>query len=99
MFKLEVRTRKAQCWQSRWRGVGHNGDGHPTHYIPLTQDEMMQAAALGHVQVPESAIPSVVRRRQEKLDQMAAEAGYTFDQLPEITRDLFAIEAMREVPA
>lgn len=99
MFKLEVRYRKAQCWQSRWRGIGHDGTGHPTHYVPLTMDEMMEAAATGHVQIPESAVPEIARHRQEYMDLMAADMGFSFETLPADTQEIIIRAALEEVLA
>lgn len=79
MFRADVKERKATCWQSQWRGVGNDGTGRPTHYVPLTQDEMMHAAATGHVAIPESQMPAAVIAQRDRMAEIAADMGVTLD--------------------
>lgn len=97
MFKAEVREMKSNCWQSRWRGVGNDGTGRPTHYIPLTQDEMLRAAATGHVDIPESVIPEVVLAQTARMDELAKEMG--FGEIPPNLRNQLAKLALEELAA
>lgn len=97
MFSTEVRDLKSECWESRWRGVGNDGDGRPTHYVPLTTEEMVMVAATGHVSVPDHAIPEQVRTQRELMVRIAGEMGVNVD-APNM-RDRIARFALEEMTA
>ena len=75
MFAAEVRKMKSECWGSRWRGVGNDGTGRPTHFVALTREEMARAAAFGHIDIPESAVPDVVLAQRDRMLTIASEMG------------------------
>lgn len=67
MLSVEAKELKHQCWQSPWRGIGRDGDGHPLRYLLLTPEEMLVVAQLGVIRIPDSHIPEPVRRQRDRL--------------------------------
>lgn len=72
MKRADIGERKSQCWVSQWRPAGRDAYGRPTHYLWLTQEEMMQAATTGHVDIPESHIPDAVLAQRDLDREMEA---------------------------
>lgn len=67
MAKPEITHIKSDCWQSPWRGVGVAANGRPLRYLLLNMEEMLIAAKTGVIRVPDSQIPTVVRRQRDRL--------------------------------
>lgn len=99
MFRLDARRMKSQCWASRWRGVGNDGTGRPTHYVPLTQLEMAQVAATGRIQIADWAIPEIVVTQRDRMNEMAEEMGIDLDGTDLAIEDNLARLALEELAA
>lgn len=84
-----IQERKRECWQSQWRVVRRDPvTGMPTHYVKLTQVELMEAATTGNVSIPDSHLPQIVLDERDALreleESMGPEAGEGSDMLTAI---------------
>lgn len=66
-----MQERKRECWQSPWRVVRRDPITRmPTHYVVLTQQEMMVAATTGQVRIPDAHMPQIVLDEREELRKL-----------------------------
>jgi hypothetical protein len=85
MFSPEVKQVKSECWQSPFRVVARDESGRATHFVALSEREMMIAAVAGSVQIPDAQMPAAAIEYREK--QRALEEAGVADLPPAITAE------------
>lgn len=84
-FSPEVKQIKSECWQSPFRAVARDEQGRVTHFVALSEREMMRAAITGSVQIPDSQMPAAVLKMRDERRELE-EAGVA-DLPPVITAE------------
>lgn len=69
-FSPEVKKVKAECWRSPFRAVARDERGRATHFVALSEREMMIAAVTGSVQIPDSQMPAAVLKQRDEQREL-----------------------------
>jgi len=94
-FSPEVKKVKAECWQSPFRAVARDDQGRVTHFVALSEREMMIAAVTGSVQIPDSQMPAAVLKMRDEQRELEEKLGMPIEVNPDLTVDALITAADR----